>query len=207
MKARCAAAVLGGVLLLPRTSAGESAAGWAASASTLFYFLPDSAGFEQPTLTLDWASVHLEGRYNYEDLRTASAWAGLSLSGTGEVEWSVTPMLGAVFGATRGIAPGLRGSLAWWKLELYSESEYVVGWGSASADFFYNWSELSVAPVEALRLGLVTQRTRAYESARELGRGPLIGVSYGLSSLTLYVLDPDTSDVTIIVGVGLALEP
>jgi hypothetical protein len=29
-------------------------------------------------------------------------------------------MLGGVFGDTTGIAPGYKGSLNWWKLELYS---------------------------------------------------------------------------------------
>ena len=38
-------------------------------------------------------------------------------------------MLGGVFGDTTGIAPGYKGSLSWWKLELYSEGEYVFDAG------------------------------------------------------------------------------
>ena len=46
-------------------------------------------------------------------------------------------MLGGVFGNTTGIAPGYKGSLSWWKLELYSEGEYVFDTGDSSDSFFY----------------------------------------------------------------------
>ena len=39
-------------------------------------------------------------------------------------------MIGGVFGDTTGIAPGYKGSLSWWKLELYSEGEYVFDTGA-----------------------------------------------------------------------------
>ena len=38
-------------------------------------------------------------------------------------------MIGGVFGDTTGVAPGYKGSLSWWKLELYSEGEYVFDTG------------------------------------------------------------------------------
>ena len=55
-------------------------------------------------------------------------------------------MLGGVFGNTTGVAPGYKGSLSWWKLELYSEGEYVIDAGARSGNFFYNWSELTSRP-------------------------------------------------------------
>ena len=81
------------------------------------------------------------------------------------------PMIGGVFGDTTGIAPGYKGSLTWRKLELYSEGEYVFDTGSTSDSFFYNWSELTLAPVEWFRFGLVTQRTRVYKTDRDTQRG------------------------------------
>ena len=77
----------------------------------------------QPTFTADRDWLHLEARYNYEALDTGSAWVGYNFSGGETVTWELTPMLGAVFGATDGIAPGYKGSLGWKKLELYSEGE------------------------------------------------------------------------------------
>ena len=69
-------------------------------------------------------------------------------------------MLAGVFGDITGIAPGYKGSLSWSKLELYSEGENVFDTRSTSDSFFCNWSELTLAPAEWFRFGLVTQRTR-----------------------------------------------
>jgi hypothetical protein len=103
----------------------------------------------------------------------------------------------------RGIAPGYKGSLSWWKLSLYSEGEYVFDTGNSSHSFLYNWSELTLAPVEWFRFGLVTQRTRVYETDREIQRGVLAGFTYKKASLTAYVLNPDESQPTVAVAVGL----
>ena len=113
-------------------------------------------------------------------------------------------MLGGVFGDTTGIAPGYHGSLSWWKLELYSEGEYVADTGNSSDSFFYNWSELSLSPVEGLRFGLVTQRTRAYQSDRDVERGCLLGLSYKRVNFTAYVLNPDESKPVVVLGMGLS---
>jgi hypothetical protein len=109
-----------------------------------------------------------------------------------------------VFGNTTGIAPGYKGSLNWWKLELYSEGEYAIDTGDPSASFFYNWSELTLAPVDWLRFGLVTQRTKVYEGERDLQRGLLVGLTYKITSLTTYVFNPD--DCRPLVVVALSLE-
>ena len=141
------------------------------------YFVPEDGNFVQPTFTADRDWLHLEARYNYEALDTGSAWVGYNFSGGETVTWEFTPMLGAVFGATDGIAPGYKGSLGWKKLEFYSEGEYVFDAGDSADSFFYNWSELTFAPVESFRFGLVTQRTRVYQTDRDIQRGLLAGFS------------------------------
>jgi len=98
---------------------------WSFSASAYTYIVPDSGNYAQPTFTADRDWLHLEGRYNYEALDTGSAWVGYNFSGGDTLAWEITPMLGGVFGDTSGVAPGYKGSLSWWKLELYSEGEHV----------------------------------------------------------------------------------
>jgi len=177
---------------------------WSFSASAYAYFVPDSREYVQPTFAADRGWLHLEARYNYEDLETGSAWVGYNFGGGEKLAWEFTPMLGGVFGNTTGIAPGYKGSLSWWKLELYSEGEYVIDPGDSSGSFFYNWSELTLAPVDWFRFGLVTQRTRAYETDREIQRGLLAGFSYKQIELTGYVFNPDESKPTVVVAVGLS---
>ncbi len=181
----------------------DKAAGWGFSATVLTYFVPDDREFVQPTFTADRGWLHLEARYNYEDLETGSAWIGYNFGGGKQLTWEITPMLGGVFGNTTGIAPGYKGSLSWWKLELYSEGEWVIDASDSSASFFYSWSELSIAPVDWLRFGLVTQRTRTYKSEREIQRGILLGFSYKAVDLTGYLFDPDLSKPTVVVAFGL----
>jgi hypothetical protein len=176
---------------------------WSFSASAYTYFVPDNRNYVQPTVTADRQWLHLEARYNYEDLDTGSAWVGYNFSVGEKLSLDFTPMLGGVFGNTTGIAPGYRGTLSWWKLVLYSEGEYVFDTGDRSASFFYNWSELSFSPVEWFRFGLVGQRTRAYESDRDIQRGFLVGFSYKRVDLTAYVFNPDQDKPTVVVAAGV----
>jgi len=176
---------------------------WSIGLSAYTYIVPDDREYVQPTITLDRGWLHLEGRYNYENLDTGSLWFGYNFAGGEELWWEITPMLGGVFGDTRGVAPGYKGSLGWWKLELYSEGEYVIDTGDSSESFYYSWSELTIAPWDWLRLGLVGQRTRLYESDREFQGGFLVGVSFGRFDVAGYIFNPDESKPTWVVAFSL----
>lgn len=177
---------------------------WSFDLSVYTYFVPDGNDYAQPTFIADRGAVHLEARYNYENLDTGSVWLGRNFAGGDDLAWAFTPMLGCVFGNTTGLAPGYRGSLGWRKLELYSEGEYVFDTGNSSKDFFYNWSELTLAPVDWFRFGLVTQRTKAYETDRDIQRGVLVGLSAKRIDLTTCVFNPDESHPTVTVSIALS---
>ena len=176
---------------------------WTFSASVYTYIVPEGTDYAQPTITADRDWLHLEARYNYEALETGSVWVGYNFSGGKKLAWEFTPMLGGVFGDTTGIAPGYSGSLSWWKLSLYSEGEYVFDTRDSPGSFFYNWSELSLAPVDWFRIGMVTQRTRVYQTDREIQRGVLFGFTVKKLGLTTYVFNPDESKPTVVVAVSL----
>ena len=137
---------------------------WSFSASASTYIVPDFREYVQPTFTADRGWLHLEGRYNYENLETGSIWLGYNFGGGEKLEWEFTPMLGGVFGETSGVAPGYKFSLTYWKIEFSSEGEWVFDLGNSDDSFFYNWSELSMSPVDWFRFGLVGQRTRVYQT-------------------------------------------
>jgi hypothetical protein len=176
---------------------------WSFSAAVYSYFLGDDTEYLQPGVTADRGWLHLEARYNYEASETGSAWVGYNFSGGETVAWEITPMLGGVFGDTTGVAPGYKGSVGWSMLELYSEGEYVFDTGSSSDSFFYNWSELTLAPADWFRFGLVTQRTRLYQTERDIQRGLLAGFSYKKLTVTGYVLNPDDDKPTFVFAIGL----
>jgi hypothetical protein len=179
---------------------------WRLAGAAYLYLLPESSDYVQPTLRADHFLLHLEARYAYEDRRTGSTWIGLNVAGGDRVSWEVRPMFGSVFGRTNGIAAGYEGALGWWKLELYSEGELLLDFSSAADSFFFNWSELTLAPIEWFRFGLMAQRTRLYSSGRELERGLLAGFSWKAVYLTLHVVNPDDARPIVIVALGGSVE-
>jgi hypothetical protein len=177
---------------------------WTVAASVYTYLLPDEGNYAQPTIATDRGWLHLEARVNYEDLDTGSLWFGYNFSGGETVEWALTPAIGGIFGQTDGVAPGYKGSLSWRQLEFYSEGEYVFDADDSADSFFYNWSELTFVPAEWFRMGLVTQRTRVYETERDIQRGLLVGVSYKNLEATSYVFNPDNSQPVVVFSVAFS---
>ena len=202
------ATALGGMLLLAgATAAAEtttSQPAWTFSASGYTYILPEEPNYVQPTVTADRRRLHLEARFNYEARDTGSIWAGVNFSGGDALSWELTPMVGGVFGDTSGVAPGYRGSIAWRALEFTSEGEAMIDADDSADSFFYNWSELTLAPVDWLRFGLVTQRTRAYRADREVQRGLLVGTSFRKLDVTAYLFDPDDGKAILVVAFAVS---
>jgi hypothetical protein len=196
-----AAGTQGALPSSPPANPDEADGEWSFSAAVYVYRVVDDRNYAQPTFTADRDWLHLEARYNYEDLDTGSLWVGYNLGGGEAVTWELTPMLGGVFGNTSAVAPAYKGSLQWSKLEFSSEGEYVFDTNDSSDNFIYNWSELAVAPVEWWRIGLVTQRTRVHASEREVERGLLVGFAYRELDSTIYVFNPDDSAPHVVVGV------
>lgn len=185
------AVALGGGALRAQEPEREAPPTWEFAASAYGYFVPESQDFLLPTFTADRDWLHLEARYNYEALDTGSVWFGYNLSFGEKVTFDFTPMIGGVFGDVDGIAPGFKATLAWKGLELYSESEIVFDREASTESFVYTWSELSWAPRDWFRFGLVGQRTRVYESERDVQRGLLVGFSYKILDISAYLLNPD----------------
>lgn len=176
---------------------------WSGSVAAYFYFPPSNRDYVQPTIAADRGRLHLEARYNYEDMDTGSVWVGCNFSAGDTVALEFTPMLGGVFGNTSGIAPGYKGSLSWRKLMLYSEGEYMIDSSNSSDNFFYSWTELTWAPVEWLRVGLVTQHTRTYETEVDIQSGFLVGCSIQRLDITAYVFNPDARRPTGVLAFAL----
>lgn len=95
------------------------------------------------------------------------------------------------------------GSLTWRRLQFSSEGEFLFAVDDTAESFFYNWSELSLAPAAWWRVGLATQRTHTYASDREVQRGLLVGFTYRALDSAVYVFNPDDSQPTVVVSVSV----
>lgn len=209
---RSANLALAGVLLASIAAPGAGSAGedvvtatseapaWEWGPSVLLYLLPDQPVLVQPTLTVDRGALHLEGRYNYEARDTGSAWVGWNFTFGEELRFGITPMVGGVFGGMRGLAPGFTFTVEWGPLALWSQGEYVFDLRDASQSFAYVWSELGVTGPDWLRVGLVLQRTRAFQTSTEVQGGPLAGVSFWKVSATVYFFAPGRQDQFVVLA-------
>jgi len=183
-------------------TAPPPAKAWSFFASAYTYVVPTASNYMQPTFTADRDRLHLEARYNYEAQKTGSAWIGWNFSGGDAVEWQLTPIVGTIFGEVDGFAPGYKGSIAWRRLSLSTESEYVIDTTNTTNSFLYNWSELTYDMTESFRAGLVVQRTRAYQTDRDVQRGIMAGYSYRRAEFAFYLFNPDEDKPTTVFSVA-----
>jgi hypothetical protein len=189
--------------LLSATSEEGKESAWSYSFSVLTYLEQHAKDYVNPNFTADRDWLHLEARYNYEELKTGSVWFGYNFSTGEKLKFEVTPMLGGVFGDITGIAPGYTITVRYGSIELSSQAEYFFDAGTSAGDFFYSWSELSASPADWFRVGIVVERTQASGSSSDVRRGPLVGFKYKDIDLTTYWLGPGSSEGKFVLAVTM----
>jgi len=175
---------------------------WYFYASAFGYLVPQGRSYVSPVVTADRRSLHLETRYNYENLETGSFWIGRNFSFGSKLTLELTPMIGGVFGKSNGVAPGYLASLSYHRLSLGSQGEYLFE-VDRSESFFYNWSEITYSLAAWFRLGVVVQRTKAYQTKLDTQRGLLASFSYKSAEFTTYIFNPGWTDPTLVFAIGI----
>jgi len=176
---------------------------WSATLSAYRSIIPDDADYTIVIGSADHGSLHLEGRWNYENLDAGSFFAGWTFAFGRSLEVEATPMLGLTVGTVFGAIPGLELTVSLGPIEWYTESEYVLDLRDRDDSFFYVWSELGVYLVAPLRVGLLGQRLRVRASPLEIDRGPLAMLTVGRLSIGGYVLNPWSDHSFTIISLGL----
>ena len=176
------------VLILPIAIYGEDNNLWEVTAALNLYVLPDNT-YLDPVASADKNHLHLEARFNYEDLKTGSIFAGYNFSTGDSVEVNVTPILGGVFGNSNGVAPGFLFELNYRKISISSEGEYFFSSDDKESNFFYSWSELLYSPADWIWFGIAGQRTRAYKTDLEVQRGIALGFGMQNFSISGYLMN------------------
>jgi hypothetical protein len=184
-------------------SSAPAAPRWSVDATANAYLLPDDEDYLQPTVVARRGRLHLETRYNYEDRDTGSLFAGYAFATGTTVEFEAIPMLGAVVGGTDGVAAGCTFSLSWKQLSVYSENEFVLDFADRESNFFYDWSEVTWVPNDTWSLGVVTQRTRVYDTDRDLQRGLMARFAKGAFTGTVYWFNPGSDDDFVVLSAGV----
>ena len=162
----------------------------------------DGENYTSAIAAVDRGPLHLEARYNYESVGARSAFVGWTLSGGEAITWEVTPLLGGAWGTTKAFVPALEVSVAWKKIDIYIEAEYVSDSNQRTDSYWYAWSELGFRPAEWLRVGVAGQRTRTYSNERDIQRGPFAQITWGPVTIGGYWFNPGSSTQVFVGMIG-----
>ena len=176
---------------------------WAFAADAYYYIFPAEENILTVLAYVDYNAVHFEARYNYEGRNTASIFTGYRFETGNKLKFGVTPMLGYIFGDISGVIPAFKLDLAWKKFDFYSESEYVIDLAGKENNYFYTWSEVAISPFENFRTGISANRTRLYETGKELQRGVFAQYSFWKLTAGVHYFNPFSSDDFVIATLGI----
>ncbi len=150
----------------------------------------------------DW--LHLEARYNYEDMQTFSGWVGYNWeSSLSKMDFVITPMVGGATGNTKGFLAGFEATFQLGKFELYSETEHLWDAAGSEYNYFYTWSDLTYSPQDWLWVGISAQRTRLYQTDLEIQRGLILGFGKGKWEFTGYLYNWGFGETFGLLTVGI----
>ena len=176
---------------------------WEFQASAYYSNPPNSDDRLIGIVYADRGPLHLEFRYNYEDVDTAALFTGWKFPVQGNnISGDLTPIVGIVFGATDGIAPGLEADLDWDRLNFYTEAEYLFDTGDSSDNYLYSWSTLTWGFSEQVRAGLVAERNRVINTGLDIQRGLILQIAFEQTALSLYTYNIGSNDSYTVIGFG-----
>jgi len=191
------------ILAAPATAGAQTR--WTGGVSVANYFFPDDDDVVQPTAYADRGPLHLEVRYNYEDIEATSVFAGWNIEFGSKVKFTLTPIAGFVAGSIDGGIVGVKADLHWRWFEAYTEGEFVMP-GDEQQSYLYNWSEFSVWATDWMRAGAAIQRTRTFRrfrSTRDIEPGLLVGVAGSRVEGTFYYFNPGSDEHYFVASIGV----
>jgi hypothetical protein len=142
-----------------------------------------------------------EVRYNYEEVRTLSLYAGRTFSKQDSLSWSFTPVAGLLLGKLKGGAVGVNATLNYRKLSFYSSMQYTFSRENKHSNFIYSWSDLDYLLTGGFYAGLVIQQTRFYNTNNKWDPGLLLGFLVKTWTFPLYAFNPMSNDRRFVIGV------
>lgn len=176
---------------------------WELSGSVFYSDPPGSQGHLTPIVYADRGALHLELRYNYEDLDTLALFAGWTFEHGKELALALTPMLGVVAGGTEGVAPALELDLGWRRVAWYAESEYLLDLEDRDDDFVYTWSTLTFGVTDWLSAGMVAERSKRVDTDLDVQRGLALEVEHAHLGLSLYAYNLGSDDSYAVLALEL----
>jgi len=166
------------------------------------YVRRDNSYLWMPVLHYQSAKgMYAEFRYNYEDVRTVSLFAGKNILVGKGGHMSITPMLGISIGNFKGISLASSADLEWKNWFFSSQMQYSISLSKPDPDFFFCWSEAGTSISSFFFTGLAFQYTRQ-AGLNDFEPGVLAGFNVGNVSVPFYFFRPFSPDQTLVIGLN-----
>lgn len=177
---------------------------WSYAAGLAAYLFLEDGDFAQPSFVANRGALCLEARFNDVAVRSFSGLVGWRFVTDRAIDVELVPKFGIAVGTIDAAIPALEFALTFRRLEFSGEVQFVIDIHSSRDTFFYSWSELSLRTTDWLRLGMATQRTRAFTEPRDIQRGVLAGVTFGRVAGTVYWFNPDSDRGYVVAAISVA---
>lgn len=143
-----------------------------------------------------------EVRYNYEEKKTMSIYAGKTFYGEGKLSYTATPMLGILMGQFNGGSLGINMDITYKNIDLLSQIQYVFSNKDRNNNFFLSWSELGYQVLPFMKSGIALQQSTVYKTSLQLEGGVFIGLSYKNWEVPIYVFSPVSKGRNFVIGIN-----
>jgi hypothetical protein len=145
---------------------------------------------------------YLETRYNYEEVRTVSVFAGKMFSQTSKLSYTITPVFGLVAGKFNG-GSALNITLGLGNFYLSSQGQGTLSRSCRLDDFVYRWSELRYFLSDKIFTGFSLQQT-CFLNKHVAAVEPeiLAGLSFGEWSFPVYFFNPVDNNRYVVFGIN-----
>lgn len=143
---------------------------------------------------------YMEGRYNYEAMKTISVYAGRTFEKTSAVSYSASPVAGAVMGRFNGGSIGVNGEADYKRYFFSSQLQYTFSVEDRTENFMYSWSDLSFQALNNIYAGFSVQQTNLYKERCKLEKGVFLKALFNKWSLPLYVFNPGARERYFVLG-------
>lgn len=145
---------------------------------------------------------YAEARYNYEDRRTFSLYAGKTFSSEKKVAWALTPMIGGMTGKQQGGLLGLNTTISYKKTYFSSQSQYGVSQQGREENFFFSWSEAGYQLLPWMCTGISLQHTKLYNCRAVVEPGLFAGFSFKQWTFPVYSFNPFGAERYFVLGIN-----
>ena len=143
--------------------------------------------------------MYAELRYNYEDLKTLSLYAGKTFTGGADFKYSVTPMAGYCIGKFTGLSLAANAEADWKDFYVSTQTQYSMATKKGIENFFFSWSEIGYDLFRNFFAGLAVQYTRQL-GANDIQPGFVTGLNFKNISIPFYLFSPFEPGRYIVLG-------